>query len=121
MRKFVSSLSVITILVWVLPLGVFIKPSQEKTVCGGKRAFHMCHMAKASATSQNESTKITLNTAGQSGQEKEKGGSSGNEMQLDEITRSAREKYSFYHFNESLPYRKSLSRLIFRPPITTLF
>lgn len=27
---------------WFLPLGAFIKPSQEKLACDGQRAFHMC-------------------------------------------------------------------------------
>ena len=27
---------------WIQPLGIFIKPSQEKFVCGGKRAICMC-------------------------------------------------------------------------------
>lgn len=30
-----------------MPLGAFIKPSQEKTACDGKRPFHMCSMMKA--------------------------------------------------------------------------
>jgi len=29
-----------------MPLGAFIKPSQEDLACGGKRAFHMCCMMK---------------------------------------------------------------------------
>lgn len=37
------------LLLWVLPLGVFIKPSQEKTACGGKRAFHMCSSMSVAA------------------------------------------------------------------------
>jgi hypothetical protein len=28
--------------IWLLPLGVFIKPTQEKLACGGKRAVCMC-------------------------------------------------------------------------------
>ena len=36
---------------WIVPLGVFIRPSQEGKTCGGKRAFHMCHMGGAKAAS----------------------------------------------------------------------
>lgn len=32
-----------------MPLGVFIKPSQEKMACDGKRAFHMCSMMSSDA------------------------------------------------------------------------
>jgi hypothetical protein len=30
---------------WILPLGVFIKPAQEKSACGGERAICMCHVS----------------------------------------------------------------------------
>ncbi len=29
-------------ILWILPLGFFIKPAQEKTACGGQRAVCMC-------------------------------------------------------------------------------
>jgi hypothetical protein len=28
---------------WILPLGIFIKPSHEKLACDGQRAICMCH------------------------------------------------------------------------------
>ncbi|MCC6758311.1 MAG: hypothetical protein IT395_01625 [Candidatus Omnitrophica bacterium] len=35
-------------LLWILPLGVFIKPNDEKKVCGGQRAICLCsHLARS--------------------------------------------------------------------------
>lgn len=37
------SLTVLAIFfIWILPLGAFIKPSQEKKVCNGQRAICLC-------------------------------------------------------------------------------
>ena len=44
MRRSLSLFSLVGFCLWMLPLGAFIKPSQEKTACDGKRAFHMCSM-----------------------------------------------------------------------------
>lgn len=46
MRYLISILTVLLFFIWILPLGVFIKPSQEKMTCGGKRAICMCSHAK---------------------------------------------------------------------------
>lgn len=43
-KKIAAIVSLITLCLWLMPLGAFIKPSQEDTACGGKRAFHMCCM-----------------------------------------------------------------------------
>lgn len=45
MHKIIGSLTALLFFIWILPLGVFIKPSQEKKICGGQRAICMCsHM-----------------------------------------------------------------------------
>jgi hypothetical protein len=38
----VSAFTAVCLCLWLMPLGAFIKPAQEKLACGGKRAFHMC-------------------------------------------------------------------------------
>lgn len=43
MQRAVSSFVAVLFLIWILPLGVFIKPSQEKVACDGQRAMCMCH------------------------------------------------------------------------------
>ncbi len=42
MKHFVSFFTIIVFFLWLLPLGVFIKASQEKIACGGKRAICLC-------------------------------------------------------------------------------
>ena len=42
MQRAVSSLVAILFLIWILPLGYFIKPSQQKTFCDGQRGMCMC-------------------------------------------------------------------------------
>lgn len=44
------------LMAWLLPLGAFINASQQKTACGGKRAFHMCSMMSSSAPSPDDGT-----------------------------------------------------------------
>lgn len=49
MKKIVSVFSTIAVFFWMMPLGGFIKPSQEKAACGGQRPFHMCSMMSQKA------------------------------------------------------------------------
>lgn len=68
MRKTVAVFSVFALFLWILPLGSFIKPSQEKTACGGSRAFHMCTMGMGQAKKGPGPQKISFTNA--SGAEK---------------------------------------------------
>ncbi len=43
MKKLLPSFLLVSFILWILPLGYFIKPSQEKTACDGQRAMCMCH------------------------------------------------------------------------------
>ncbi len=42
MRKIIFSITALVFLIWILPLGIFIKPSQEKVACNGQRAICLC-------------------------------------------------------------------------------
>ena len=44
MKKILSLLLLISFILWILPLGYFIKPSQEKLACDGMRAMCMCSL-----------------------------------------------------------------------------
>jgi hypothetical protein len=45
MKQITALSTIILFFVWILPLGVFIRPSQEKLACGGRRAVCLCsHM-----------------------------------------------------------------------------
>ena len=57
MQRAVPSLLVIFFILWILPLGYFIKPSQQKTFCDGQRGMCMCTMfmvKKAPSHSPNQ-------------------------------------------------------------------
>jgi hypothetical protein len=50
MLRLGNILVVIVFVLWILPLGVFIKPTDEKKVCGGQRAICLCsHIVKGKA------------------------------------------------------------------------
>ena len=42
MLQTIASLITILFFIWILPLGFFIKPSQEKLACNGQRAICLC-------------------------------------------------------------------------------
>ncbi len=42
MKHFVGFFTIALFFLWLLPLGIFIKPAQEKIACGGKRAICLC-------------------------------------------------------------------------------
>ncbi len=46
MRYLVSALTALLFFIWILPLGIFIKPSQEKIACDGQRAICLCSHTK---------------------------------------------------------------------------
>lgn len=41
-KKFLAVISAVIFLIWILPLGVFIKPDQEEKACAGQRAICLC-------------------------------------------------------------------------------
>ncbi len=42
MKHPIILLTAVLFFIWILPLGFFIKPSQEKSACNGQRALCMC-------------------------------------------------------------------------------
>jgi len=49
MKNSLTIFIVSTFLLWILPLGFFIQPSQEKTACDGQRAMCMCRLGAPKA------------------------------------------------------------------------
>ena len=43
-EKIIILIFIISFILWILPLGFFIKPSQEKFACDGQRAICMCQV-----------------------------------------------------------------------------
>jgi hypothetical protein len=47
MRKFISIITLALFILWIAPLGTFIRPEQEKKACNGRRAICLCtHLLK---------------------------------------------------------------------------
>ncbi len=49
MTRFTAIIILSVFALWLLPLGVLVKPSQEKLFCGGQRAICLCSHMKAKA------------------------------------------------------------------------
>ena len=70
MPRFIHTAVAFVFLVWILPLGVFIKPWQERVACGGQRAICLC--SHRTAKPQNKVVeKISLKINGSSVQKEE--------------------------------------------------
>ena len=83
MFRSVASLLTIALIAWFMPLGNFIKPSQEETACGGKRAFHMCSMMAGKIDPHPSSTPSYANASDVSQHGKMAGGQSGDDFLID--------------------------------------
>ena len=75
MKKLLDTFLVISFILWILPLGYFIKPSQEKLACDGQRAICMCFcmMGHRSPDKAMEAG-MALKAASPSGKENSSGG-----------------------------------------------
>jgi hypothetical protein len=61
MKRVLTIVLLAAFIFWILPLGFFIKPSQEKIACDGQRAICMCHvMIKSHASDKNVSSGLSL-------------------------------------------------------------
>ena len=77
MRRLISSLTLLLFFIWILPLGVFIRPSDAKRFCNGQRAICLC----AHLVAKHKPSTMKVFAAQQGGVEKESpvsGGGGGN-------------------------------------------
>ncbi len=113
-RRLLTSVVTICVFAWLMPLGAFIKPSQEGVVCGGKRAFHMCCcLGKLSSA---HSTKPGINSA--SGfNENAKSSTSGGEdfLPADSAAQLFDQNSRYYEVSQNFLFQSSQSS-IFHPP-----
>ncbi|MDP2652900.1 MAG: hypothetical protein Q8Q08_02590 [Candidatus Omnitrophota bacterium] len=49
---------------WLLPLGIFVSPSKEDKVCGGRRAVCLCTHASADQSGGQQNKGVTLSKPG---------------------------------------------------------
>jgi len=74
MKRWLASFLVIGFILWIMPLGYFIKPSQEKLACDGQRAMCMCCMMKPKVSDKAMEAGINLKVASSSNKESSSGG-----------------------------------------------
>lgn len=104
MTKAVSSFLTLALLLWVLPLGAFIKSSQEKTACGGGRAFHMC---AAMAQVHTDSGKVSIASTSSVEKTQKSASSAGNDLLPARVPARTAEISSRFFEEAVLPVRPS--------------
>lgn len=107
-------LTVVLFIVWILPLGIFVKPNQEKMFCNGKRAMCMCSRLAAKQTS-GKTAKVALNN--ESGPQKEESSSSsGPYLFLVQNSAKADRKISLFFKEQSILHSFLVVRAIEHVP-----
>ncbi|MDE1920853.1 MAG: hypothetical protein KGJ09_02425 [Candidatus Omnitrophica bacterium] len=74
MHKILPSLCLAGFVLWIMPLGYFIKPSEQKLFCGGQRAMCMCSIFLPKAPDKAMEHGVVLKT-GASNNKENMGGS----------------------------------------------
>lgn len=117
MRRSLVLFVLACLVVWLMPLGAFIKPSQEKTACGGGRAFHMCSMMSGKAHTDNGSSKILLTDGGNVEKTAKSSTSGGDDLVLTMRRQTIAEPVSFRSDMLEIPALRFIPAALFRPPI----
>jgi hypothetical protein len=74
MKKVLPLILLICFILWIAPLGFFIKPSQQKLACDGQRAFCMCHVMMTKSSDHAMETGIALKEGSSTNKENSSGG-----------------------------------------------
>ena len=114
MFRLTSLIATTCFVLWILPLGAFIKPSQEKIACDGKRAFHMCSMSMGKVNPE-PSSKVTFTNTNSSEQGPKSSASGGDDFVAVSQGRSSLES-NFRHYDFSLLFAYSYFRDSIDPP-----
>lgn len=76
MQRAVSSLLVIFFIIWILPLGCFIKPSQQKKFCDGQRGMCMCTIFMVKKAPSHSPNQISMPSPSSNHESSSSGGAS---------------------------------------------
>lgn len=120
MKKFSAAFLTLTLFLWLMPLGTFIKPSQEKTACDGQRPFHMCSMMAGKAEASGTKGKIVL--ANPTSGPQAKSAASGGDEFLPALDLFVHRSETRYHFQSErlIPQTRFLSPVEHPPQHITL-
>ena len=74
MKKLLAVFILLAFTLWILPLGYFIKPSQQKLACDGQRAMCMCYMTGHRPSDKAMEAGISLKAGSSTNKESSSGG-----------------------------------------------
>jgi hypothetical protein len=74
MKRILLSFLFISFILWILPLGVFIKPSQQELACDGQRAICMCHVMMPKSSDKAMEAGMALKAGSSTNKENSSGG-----------------------------------------------
>ncbi len=83
MSRIFSIFILLAFFVWIIPLGAFIKVSQEVKVCGGQRAICLCSINFL--PTQSKTIKPILTNSGQVNKESSASGGANREFSVDKF------------------------------------
>ncbi|MCA9408094.1 MAG: hypothetical protein KC733_05355, partial [Candidatus Omnitrophica bacterium] len=98
MQRFLSIVILVLFFIWILPLGAFIKPNQEKKACHGRRAICLCSHLIAKQLAKM-ADKVLLKQ-GHSSTEKESSGSPENSFTITAMIKQPKHLNSFLFFHK---------------------
>ncbi len=115
MRRFIGFLTVLLFFIWILPLGIFIKPSQEKVACDGQRAICLCSHLIAKQEAKNAGKTIYKGSGAAQKEQNGPGGSSHHFLVAQKKNQINRQ-LSLYHQQQSFLYSLLVVRSIEHVP-----
>jgi hypothetical protein len=115
-KKLISSITVLLFFIWILPLGSYIKPSQEKIACNGQRAICMCSHMTAKMAHAVEGK--TIQSGSGETQKQESNPSSNPYIYFTHDSRQANARYVMYPLYQANPYSYLVVLLIDHVPIS---
>ena len=117
MKRLLASFLVISFILWILPLGIFIKPSQQKLACDGQRAICMCHAFIPKSSDKAMEAGLVLKAGASTNKENSSGGG-GNYFVSAKSTIVSRLQLASLFENEYLCYKSPfLAALEYVPKI----
>jgi hypothetical protein len=74
MKRSLASFLLVGFILWILPLGFFIKPSQQTLACDGQRAVCMCHVMMPKSSDKAIDSGVVLKAGSSTSKENSSGG-----------------------------------------------
>ncbi len=111
MKRSLSSFLLVCFVLWVLPLGFYIKPSLQKLACDGQRAICMCHAFVFKTSDQAMEPGIALKPGASTNKENASGGTSNNYISLKPAVILNLQQASFFetqYFSYKSPFLAAL-------------